>query len=598
MKKTPQGGASKSSRPSSPTPQSPALDPTADPASPQVGEVSYRNSHALADLRPATPPIIGSRPSTPCLQPSSSLLDDISDADVTTPSSSLPSFRRSHRSRGRKIPPLPPPLPGQEKQQPQDEFHAPQSSGKRHKLERVMTVETAYSDAGTLWAGQPPSKSRRGSSQHDISSKGKPESIRIKRKRRPALHQASTPAEIFAANIASAVSEAEDSEEQEHFIYRDTHSRKSSVSSHPGGQNLQPSCACGQLHPENPHGGNICPYLPSHPKLDHLRGRFYSGYESSDGGGGNEVTPLRFIRKASNGSVSTMDSLSQPRPLLRSDVAKHNNMIWMSSPRLPLQQHSTFPPPGYGAVSSPSLSHYQYYQQWELYEDAQTPLTFRRRPIPPELRERERRSAFCQMLVNLAITMVLVVLLTLAAALVSLSMRPLTEVQVSEVSDVATTLNELQFDLHVRGRNWNIVDVAVDEVDLLLFASSLNGEGDGGRRQQQEFLGTVRRMERPLLFPGVGLGEIWTGLVSVTTSKVRLQDPLAFERQRYEEDRSKWSELAKGPFKLTLRGILKYRLGKFWEQRGRVCAVVMVLGPGRATMDPKETAQMCGEDVE
>ncbi|OZJ05234.1 hypothetical protein BZG36_02313 [Bifiguratus adelaidae] len=93
---------------------------------------------------------------------------------------------------------------------------------KRDNSDRQLTVEAAPVFDVSVFKDE-----RRTAQPADIRSiKSASDSTKLKKKKRPAvINVSATPAEIFAANLTSAVLDADDSEDRESFVYRDSHPR-------------------------------------------------------------------------------------------------------------------------------------------------------------------------------------------------------------------------------------------------------------------------------------------------------------------------------------------------------------------------------------
>ncbi|RUP50685.1 hypothetical protein BC936DRAFT_138133 [Jimgerdemannia flammicorona] len=447
--------------------------------------------------------------------------------------------------------------------------------------ERQLTVEKtpAYDPAVFADTRRPPQQSDTRSVRSLVDS------TRSKKKKRPAINTSSTPAEIFAANLSNAVIDAEDSDDNEGFVYRDG-GRDGFLSKNGSSTNPIPHTLSTQDPSQNngaPLVEVITPGGTNHGASRSWKGQPPRGTSNSNDNSHTDVRPMKTLRKASNpgGSVDgsgNADGYGGPhRPVLRSTVSE-----------LPRKGRSL--PQNY-----PS-------RYWYNQGDDESELASLLRPL--DINPSRRCGRF---LPPVLMTLGLIFVLSMGAAVVSTCSRPLTDVGVTAISNVLAAQGELIFDIHVRARNWNIWGVHITEANLEIFASSQNvlAEVPGGRDstlsaedvQKQgpgpaELLGTVYHFDEPLVFRS---GILPNGFVSQSISQIRVKNP----GQSYGDigGNERWARMIRYPYELTVRGVLQYRLLPFYfiVYSVRVCGVALIdPATGQIINSPPSQRQTCG----
>ncbi|RUS15090.1 hypothetical protein BC937DRAFT_92912 [Endogone sp. FLAS-F59071] len=446
--------------------------------------------------------------------------------------------------------------------------------------ERQLTVETSALYDPSVFSDQrrPPQSDAR-------SVRSFVDSTRSKKKKRPAINTSSTPAEIFAASLSDAVLDAEDSDENESFVYRDA--RDGHVSKNGSATNLLvngPQYGYPHIPPtisaQDPNGAPFAEFIS--PGANQGISRSLKGqlppYLPSRGGPSDNGS-IKSLRKASNpgGLIdSSLDGYAAPhRPVLRSSVADT-----LRKGRSPTQ--------GYGTTAYP-------YQDW--YSQTDNELASLLRPLNINGNRRCGR-----LLLSLLVTLGLIIFLSLGAGVLSTYARPLTKVTLKEISNVLAAQRELIFDIHVCARNSNLWGVQITKGDLSVFASSQHVfnntlEIEYVRKQDAEpaeFLGSVQYFDAPLLFKsGIQSG----GSLSESTTQIHVKNPGLLSDDNSGNER--WSQMLRYPYDLTIRGSLKYHLFPFyWKIYSvSVCDVASVdPDTGKVTSSPETQRKICEVD--
>ncbi|CAO3684881.1 unnamed protein product [Umbelopsis vinacea] len=410
--------------------------------------------------------------------------------------------------------------------------------------ERQLTVETA------IYRDQPMfTDSRRPLLPTEMRSiRSGTESTRsAKRKKRPGINTAVTPAQIFAQNLSDAVLDAEDSDEHESFVYRDK-----TISST---KSINPNLTWSSFEAPS--------YDPFQPP---------SSLKNS-----NYV-----IARASEGDLfreqKLRDDHESHRPALRSSVSD-------------LPYH-------FGRQRNFGQS------EWYPSDEESAPLI---RNSYSRKRKQVSENNSRKMLISIGSLCLMTVLFAMLLLVVA---SPLSDIQVSSIGNVLSTQKELIFDLHVRASNRNWWVIKMVHADISIFASShfvpLDLQVDQSNATQfindgfleqaadpAEFLGTIYEFDEPLVFQPAGLFEPRS---TTSVSQIQIKQPGSSEDDNSGNER--WSRLIRYPYQLTVRGVLKYRIFPYFTvtrvHTSRVCNVSSVdPSTGKVTDAPPNDKAIC-----
>ncbi|KAI8576949.1 hypothetical protein K450DRAFT_254383 [Umbelopsis ramanniana AG] len=403
--------------------------------------------------------------------------------------------------------------------------------------ERQLTVETA------IYRDQPMfTDSRRPLLPSEMRSvRSGTESTRsTKRKKRPGINTAVTPAQIFAQNLSDAVLDADDSDEHESFVYRDktisstksfnpnlTWSSFEATSNDP----FQPPSVKGSSNYVFARASDSDLFREQKLRDDHESHRPALRSSVSD-------LPYHFGRQRNFGQSEWYPSDEETAPLIRNSYSRKRKQADNNTRRM--------------AISIASL---------------------------------------CLMMVAFAILLLVVA-------------SPLDDVQVSSIGNVLSTQKELIFDVHVQAANHNWWTIKMVHADISIFASShfvplgLQPTNATNHINEQvadpaEFLGSIYHFDEPLVFQPAGLFE---SKISISTSQVQIKQPGNSEDDNSGNER--WSRLIRYPYELTVRGVLKYRIFPFFSvsrvHTARVCNVSSVdPATGKVTDAPPIDKAIC-----
>ncbi|RIA94765.1 hypothetical protein C1645_817571 [Glomus cerebriforme] len=430
----------------------------------------------------------------------------------------------------------------------------------KNKSDRQLIVETAYCNRNTK---------KDGTQSEQRSNKAENMKPSKKKKRAPInITEGMSRADIFAANVASAVDAAEDADEEEDYIYSNDHSRTPSMTSLSSGMP--------QLHtfsfPHMPSDSNYgYPYHvppnmygaipnPHRPYGNYLhRPPFYGFYSNTS----DDVASNHLNRNGSQNSLNNPNAY-KPTGVMRSSLPDMSQYVFQYKKGY----HN------YGSTNYP----YNAYNDW-YGDEERLPL------FAPNYETRQRQSCIPTMS---SLTVIIVFLLASSYLFYFASTRPLTEVSITGISDVLAADKELMFNIHVKGRNFGLWNIEIVKADLTVFATPIRNNIPGGipggpgshwddivnepiNEVTPSQLGRIFIFDEPLVFDA---GFNKTGVMSETSGQVRLQNPGGNDKEGQE----RWSYIIRRQYDLTVRGVLKYSLPFSKQTSVRVCYVTRVDG--------------------
>ncbi|OBZ90826.1 hypothetical protein A0J61_01130 [Choanephora cucurbitarum] len=350
------------------------------------------------------------------------------------------------------------------------------------------------------------------------------ESTRSNNKRKKKANIASSfanPTDLFAQNLSDAVMDADTSDDQESYVYRDkpTAAAKSPI------YTIPPPWVFGD--------STLDSSFPSY------HDRYYSSTESNTEGGAEYYHGCRekFLlpRRPAFHSAA-----SETRP-----ISSASSLVGKSDRKV-----------------RPLVRYKSYYDNHPSDEEC-VPLV---RSRPPRRRKgnnadsgKSKHSGLCMGIVWL---------------LLALSSGPLMEVEVVGISNVLGTQKELMFNLQVRAKNSNWWTIRMTNTAFSVFASShyvptsspqhtdidyVSSELNDSNStlfgaDPAEFLGTIYHLEDPLVYQA---GSLLHPITSTATSQIQIRTPGATRGDMSGNER--WSLLIRYPYELTVRGVLKYQ---------------------------------------
>ncbi|KAI7849571.1 hypothetical protein BDC45DRAFT_273016 [Circinella umbellata] len=394
-------------------------------------------------------------------------------------------------------------------------------------------------------------------------------------KRRP--HKSTIkPTEIFAQNLSDAVLDANDSDEQEAFVYRDRNS----------------------LYPTLPASFQ---WSANHP----------DGKRHNTDGDSYYTKPRRPVLRS---AVSELP----PTAMLRTPAASS----FRSSPPPPLPNKYNN---NYNKDKNNTKRHHYHHQNYystkhkdhDWYPsdaDEDAPLLPRYSPNS----KRKRRQVYSNSKSNnnnynnKRKTIALWSLFSACVAMTSMwfmlvftTALPLSPVEVLELSNVLGSAKELFFDLNVRARNTNFWSIEISHASFSVFASShvvptvaemaINNTSSGMMAAPVEFLGTIYQLDEPLVFQPA---RFFKPSTTVASSQIQIKNPGKTKGDSGGNER--WSLLIHYPYELTIRGVLKYRMIPIipWAQMhsARICQVSRVdPNTGEISSIPESEKSICDD---
>ncbi|KAI9269861.1 hypothetical protein BY458DRAFT_475299 [Sporodiniella umbellata] len=377
--------------------------------------------------------------------------------------------------------------------------------------------------------------------------------------KKPVLYGAASPAEVFHRNLVDAVSNVEDSDENEHYVYPYSGADSSHLTDiqssgmhRPLSVRSTPSTLFYEPRPTR---------IPTQSKsigewLRRTLSRQKEATEEEEGGGEEEEgTDYRRPKLRSN----LKDPLSE---LGQKGLVGRVQDRWSKKNRA-----STYPPMQYDAGYTS--------------DDEDRPL------LGPQSTKRSKppkKSYVNKLYSSLGISF-LFLFCFICAMLYNVA--PLDNLTI-EVGRVLATDKELIFDLKVRAENWNWWVVHIADVDISVFAFSdivpLRSQGV----DPAEYLGSLTRFDEPLAIPS----SVRQPALKEVVSQIRIKSPGADT-----SGNERWSRIIRYPYGLVVRGVLKYQKMSLYHALSiTVCNVTQVNPISRAVSPCPDTAYCLNPD--
>ena len=344
--------------------------------------------------------------------------------------------------------------------------YSPRLDRRRYRRERTLSIETSYSN---------PHGTPRRSSSILTCFRGRP---------------ASSKADIFEAQVASAVDEANSSDSEETFVYESNppephsarpqrfHSRTPSAASTVSQIDYSTKAR------QDGHRSVVAKKSMKFANNYNSIGYGYEGDGTIRGAGPNgrntsgNTSHHHVGRHGRGGHASLFDSDSPFPNAAKSPRAFTNHLN--SSPRhgAPRSPHSI-----HVSKAPRKAEEMSYDMEGEGADDERAPLMGslrtarnRRRPLPGSVRQMyqdEKGHRCCgRTTAFISIGSMLVLLIAAIAALCILTSKPLTNVYIKDIRDVLASEEELMIDLNVHAINPNIIAVQINELNVDIFAKS------------------------------------------------------------------------------------------------------------------------------
>ncbi|KAI9269117.1 hypothetical protein BDA99DRAFT_343236 [Phascolomyces articulosus] len=453
---------------------------------------------------------------------------------------------------------------------------------------------------------RPPTKSK---SEGDRTTRN---SVKKRRRPPPPMTGTATPAEVFHRNLIDAVSNVEDSDENEQYVYSY------------GGTTIDHT----SYHSDLVYRPQSIRSSPASPMHDSRRVSPLSRTSSFFGDLFRSLTRQQHQQQQQQqmhshphhhqaGSVllDEEENISQPhRPKLRSNVMDHRpkqlqgSETWEPHQWYDNKHSMRATPPHLLGLPPPSAAHHHpipettttrhnrqriypeaYHTDGYSSDDEGAPLLFRRSKGGRRYRhmngnnDNNKKRPWPRIVGNIMCGLLLAALGLLF--LVIYRARPLTDISV-EMGRVLASDKELIFDLRVKANNWNWWTVQVADADISVFAFSQvvpldyyddNNENNNSTTvlphgvDPAEYLGSFYRFDEPLLFSPAMISSEEPFEAS---SQIRIKSPGADE-----SGNQRWSRIIRYQYGLVARGVLKYRplpFGSFYRQSAAICDVARV----------------------
>ncbi len=449
---------------------------------------------------------------------------------------------------------------------------------------------------------------------------------------------ASSKADIFEAQVASAVDEVDSSDSEETFVYE----------SNPPDTNDRPR----RFHSRTPSTTSMAsqvdqrkgvrPFMDSgHSVAMKKSMKFANSFHSDrpeplpgdDDGKGTARSTVgtargtthhhhvpRWARNGGNGHPSLFDSES---PFPNASKSKHNlggNAPRHGRPTSPRVSNTTRMA-GYGKKPS-SIS--AVYDLDDGADDERTPLmgTVRsnrsgrnRRPAASSMRQlehqalRREKSLMSRFAGCLALTVMIIAVISGAVGFMFTTTQALTDVKILALRNVLASDQDIIFDMQVQARNSNLMAVVIDTTDLVIFAKSKyagtdheywklphstmkrgrrgpRGQENGARQPDNGDptspnleIGHVYELYSPLTFEG----SPFKSKNSTSVGQIRVDHP---GNQTTPAGSERWGNVVQHEFELLVRGTLKYSLPLSQTIRKLSVEGRVMVKPNAADTDP------------
>ncbi|KAI8062829.1 uncharacterized protein B0P05DRAFT_476962 [Gilbertella persicaria] len=415
----------------------------------------------------------------------------------------------------------------------------------------------------------------------------------MKKQSKPIIHGNASPAEVFHRNLVDAVSNAEDSDENEHYVYP-----------YSSNENLAATHA---MH--RPISVRSTP--PTYLQHDITKKNY--GTHNSSSGLGEWLKQTLYHSKPPRRQQHHFDEEEEDlcwsgneqyrRPKLRNHVKDH--LLQQNKPSLlnlwresfnKKHTHNLLPtkknrnPPQYATLPRKFSPYYCSATGRDGYEgytsdDEEAPLLSRRQ------KRSSRPKKSCSTLPNLFLS--LLTALIFLMVIVFYRAQPLVELTV-DIGRVLATDKELIFDLKVQAENWNWWTIHIADADISVFAfSQIVPSVDPA-----EYLGNVRHFDEPLSIQSRQFGHNTKEAITLIRIKSPGADSSGNERWQVEHNESR---MIRYPYGLVVRGVLKYRPIPFavgmYPQSIAICNVTRVdPTTGTVSTDPDRT--ICANEDE
>ena len=450
-------------------------------------------------------------------------------------------------------------------------------------------------------------------------------------------YAASSKADIFEAKVASAVDEANSSDSEETFVYE----------SNPPDANDRPR----RFHSRTPSATSMASQVDQrngvraimdggHSVAMKKSMKFANSYNSDrpeqaageDDGKGTARSNIgtgrgtthhhhigRWGRNGGNGHASLFDNES-PFP----NASKLKSNFGGNTPR-----HSSRPTSprvsnvrmaGNGKKQPPISSAYDLD---DGADDERTPLigTVRsarsgrnRRPAASSMRQLERQASWqdksflARFAGCLALTVMILLVISGAVGFMFATTQPLTDVKILALKNVLASEQDVILDVQVQARNPNLMVVAIDSADLVVFAKSKYAGTDHewwkkpqdmmrrGLRRRDDDPSDPPKGDDPNTNPNLNIGHIYElyspltfegspfkGSIFTSVGQIRVDHP---GNKTIPAGSERWGRVVQHEFDLIIRGTLKYTLPLSQKVREISVEGRVTVKPNAADQDP------------
>ncbi|KAI8997168.1 hypothetical protein BDB01DRAFT_770079 [Pilobolus umbonatus] len=399
----------------------------------------------------------------------------------------------------------------------------------------------------------------------------------IKRKKLPPMSGSATPSEVFHRNLVDAVSNVEDSDENEQYVYPYS-GNNTDTTYHMQGDPIHRTTSS-LYRPQSTRS-----FIYRQPNQDHSR--------RATGFLGDLLRPILFNKSdQKQKTIHPQRSDEQlSRPKLRNYIMDHPYSHTTKSIPNDYFDNGKISPP-YSRRSRKVHSNYMLNDGGYTTDDEEQQLL-----ITNNRRNYRKPDNLCpRIFKNLVLGLTLVLILVFL--LITYLAKPLKDLNV-EMGRVLSSDKELIFDLHINAINSNLWTVHVADADISVFAFSqlvpmnelmtdyndtITTHTDTQGVDPAEYLGGFYHFDEPLSFTS----SFYSSEPVTAISQIRIKSPGADK-----SGNERWSRMIRYRYGLVVRGVLKYRPLSFlspYPQSVAICDVVRVdPTTGKVSEDPDQ----------
>ncbi|KAI8332040.1 hypothetical protein BC941DRAFT_134910 [Chlamydoabsidia padenii] len=499
----------------------------------------------------------------------------------------------------------------------QDDIPLPSSSSSSSSKIPEKSLAATMKKQDTQYSHSPPRSIITKLKSPSLPKPERRRSDKKKKRKLPPVNGTATPSEVFHRNLVDAVSNVEDSDENEQYVYPYSH-HDNTASSITSSKKQYPTIKRHLLSANGFRRSIPRPLINSAPgsflSLQKQQQQHQQAPTTSNTGGFLHDLVNRAMSSLFKWVKNRQQQIPQDeevrhdyyRPKLRNYVMDH-----------PRSSHMSFPHPWAYEYSSSDddeedededdddeddehegdiddvdskYEYSNYHQQLnDNYRFGERTALLRHHLIHKKRRYHHHHSTglSCRILRNTCISLFVFILVMMIFTVYRA--EPLTDLTASMGHSLASD-KELIFNLRVQANNWNWWTVRIQEADLSIFAfSDLLPLNMTYGVDPAEYLGACQEFDQPLSFTSSVL--LPQHERATTSTQIKIKSPGADS-----SGNQRWSQLIRSPFGLVTRGVIKYRpfpLFKLSAHQSIPLCVVTHVDPTLATLNDDSDHGYC-----